>query len=275
MEEKEQKRTYPFLYPKILGKAFWLWWDNLSRLVLISFFSYLVNIPFLFVIFTLYSRVLFTAQPVDLVWAVIILLTVAGFSMFFPLITPIYWIVKKFEEGEYKKFFSDYWEGLKKLFWKSLALSTITALIWGLGSYAIFFYIQVRFLPEVLRWSLAIFSFWFLLTYTFMLIYLYPVMVYFPEESVFSWYKRAFLLYADNTFTTIAVWLTLIPIFIIAFVFIPVMPFMYGGFVSCLFISTYKVILRKYRPELAKEEEEKEKKRSIMDIFQPWKHWEE
>ncbi len=257
------------MWVKVLKEFFWLWWDNFSKNIIVSILGFLGNIPTLF--FTmglfLFMRVPFEAIPtqeeINLFWIVIAILF--GSSIFFPTQIGLLTVAKNFSSGEHKKFFAEFFDGIKQNLGKSI-LGTITgAIIYFLGVFAIIFYSTMFGLMSIIGLILTVITFWYLVVFTLFFVVLSLYIVFFPKDSIKTAISRSWVIMMDNVFIVFLTILTIVPIFIFAFISAVGMMLFYQGLVNSLLVGMFVVILRKYKIIDTPEDT-----RTIKDIFKPF-----
>lgn len=257
------------MWVKVLKEFFWLWWDNLSKNILVSILGFLANLPTLFFTMGLFvfMKVPFDVTPtqseVNSFWLVISVLF--GTSIFFPVQLGLLYVVKNFSMGEHKKFFAEFFEGMKMTISKSFLGMLFSALLYLLGVFAIIFYSTVFGLTSVIGIILSVITFWYLVVFTLFLVVLSLYIVFFPKDSLRTSIQRSWIIAMDNIIVVFLTSFTVVPIFIFSFVSAIGMLLLYQGLVNSLLVAMFVVILRKYKVI-----EEVEDNRTIRDVFRPF-----
>ncbi|MCS7298698.1 MAG: hypothetical protein RMJ37_01895 [Spirochaetia bacterium] len=257
------------MWVKVLKEFFWLWWDNFSKNILVSLLGFFANIPTLF--FTmglfLFMRVPFEATPtqgeINLFW--IVISTLFGTSIFFPTQIGLLTVAKNFSSGEHKKFFAEFFAGMKERIGKSLLGTVAGGLIYFFGTFAIVFYSNFFGLTNIFGIILTVITFWYLVTFTLFFVILSLYITFFPKDSIRTAISRSWVIMMDNVFVVFLTVLTIVPIFIFAFISAVGMALFYQGLVNSLLVAMFVVILRKYKII-----EDVEDTRTLKDIFKPF-----
>lgn len=257
------------MWVKVLKEFFWLWWDNFSKNIIVSILGFLANIPTLF--FTmglfLFMRIPFETTPtqaeVNLFWLVISVLF--GSSIFFPTQIGLLVVAKNFSSGEHRKFFAEFFSGIKELIGRSLLGTFAGAFFYFLGAFAIIFYSTFIGLNNILGVILAVITFWYLVVFTMFFVILSLYIVFFPKDSIKTAISRSWVIMMDNVFVVFLTLLMVIPIFVFSFISAVGMMLFYQGLVNSLLVAMFVVILKKYKIL-----EDVQDNRTIKDIFKPF-----
>ena len=257
------------MWAKVLKEFFWLWWDNLSKNILVSIMGFLVNIPTLAIVMGLFifMRVPFEVAPTyeELSYFWLIMAVLFGMSMFFPSQIALLGVVKRFATGGHKKFFAEFFEELK-LTWKKSLLGTLVApIVMFLGVFAIIFYISFFGADNIIGIVLAVITFWYLVVIVLFFVVLSVYIPFFPNDPLRVSIKRSWTIMMDNVFVVFLTVMMIVPIFVFNFVSAIGMLLLYQGLVNSLLVAMFVVILKKYKVI-----EDVEDNRTIRDIFRPF-----
>lgn len=257
------------MWVKVLKEFFWLWWDNFSKNIIVSIIGFLANVPTLF--FTmglfLFMRVPFETTPtqeeINLFWIVMSILF--GSSIFFPTQIGLLSVAKNFSTGEHRKFFAEFFGGIKRNLSKSILGTLSGAVIYFLGIFAIVFYSVVLGAQSILGIILTVVTFWYMVVFTMFFVILSLYIVFFPSDRIRTAINRSWVITMDNVFVVFLTLLTIVPVFIFAFISAVGMLLFYQGLVNSLLVGMFTVILKKYKII-----EEIEDTRTLKDIFKPF-----
>ncbi|MEN2997927.1 MAG: hypothetical protein ABDH28_02680 [Brevinematia bacterium] len=257
------------MWVKVLKEFFWLWWDNFSKNIIVSILGFLGNLPTLF--FTmglfLFMRVPFEATPtqseINLFWLVII--TLFGSSIFFPTQIGLLAVARNFSNGTHKKFFAEFFSGIKENFGKSVSGTLVGALVYFLGVFAIVFYLSFFGTTSIIGIALSVITFWYLVVFTFFFVILSLYVVFFPKDRIRTAISRSWVIMMDNVFIIFLTFLMVVPVFIFSFISAVGMMLFYQGLVNSLLVGMFVTILKKYKVI-----EDVEDNRTIKDIFKPF-----
>ncbi|MCX8028781.1 MAG: hypothetical protein N2712_02180 [Brevinematales bacterium] len=257
------------MWVKVLKEFFWLWWDNFSKNILVSILGFLANIPTLF--FTmglfLFMRVPFETTPsqgeINLFWIAVGVLF--GSSIFFPVQIGLLTVAKNFSTGEHKKFFAEFFSGMKERLAKSILGTIIGAVFYFFGIFAIVFYTNFFGITNIIGIILTVITFWYLVVFTMFFVVLSLYITFFPKDSIKTAISRSWIMMMDNVFIVFLTLLTIVPIFIFSFISAVGMILFYQGLINSLLIAMFVVILKKYKII-----EDVEDTRTIRDIFKPF-----
>ncbi|MGC8964493.1 MAG: hypothetical protein ACP5KI_03910 [Brevinematia bacterium] len=257
------------MWVKVLKEFFWLWWDNLSKNILVSILGFLANLPTLFFTMGLFvfMKIPFDVTPtqseINLFWMVMSVLF--GLSIFFPVQLGLLYVVKNFSLGGHKKFFSEFFEGVKLTIGRSLITMLLSAFLYFVGVFAIIFYSTFFGLTNIIGVVLSVITFWYLVIFTLFFVVLSLYIVFFPKDSLKTSIQRSWIIMMDNIIIVFLTSFTVVPIFIFSFVSAIGMILLYQGLVNSLLVAMFVVILRKYKVV-----EDIEDTRTIRDVFRPF-----
>ncbi|MGB9621914.1 MAG: hypothetical protein ACPL4C_05735 [Brevinematia bacterium] len=257
------------MWVKVLKEFFWLWWDNLSKNILVSILGFLANLPTLFFTMGLFvfMKIPFDVTPtqseINLFWMVMSVLF--GLSIFFPVQLGLLYVVKNFSLGGHKKFFSEFFEGVKLTIGRSLITMLLSAFLYFVGVFAIIFYSTFFSLTNIIGVVLSVITFWYLVIFTLFFVVLSLYIVFFPKDSLKTSIQRSWIIMMDNIIIVFLTSFTVVPIFIFSFVSAIGMILLYQGLVNSLLVAMFVVILRKYKVV-----EDIEDTRTIRDVFRPF-----
>jgi len=257
------------MWVKVLKESFWLWWDNLSKNILVSIMGFLVNIPTLAIVMGLFifMRIPFEATPTyeELSYFWLVISVLFGMSMFFPSQIALLGVAKRFATGEHKKFFAEFFEELKLTWKKSLIGTFVAPVIMFLGVFAIIFYLGFFGADSIIGIVLSVITFWYLVVIILFLVVLSIYIAFFPNDPLKISIKRSWAIMMDNVFVVFLTVMMVVPIFIFNFVSAIGMLVLYQGTVNSLLVGMFVVILKKYKVI-----EDDEDNRTIKDIFKPF-----
>ncbi len=257
------------MWVKVLKEFFWLWWDNFSKNIIVSVLGFVGNIPTLFFTMGLFIFVRIPIEPlpkqeeINLFWIVISVLL--GSSIFFPTQIGLLTVAKNFSTNTHKKFFAEFFQGIKENLSKSVLGTIAGGLIYFLGTFAMIFYSVFFGTNNILGIILTVLTFWYMVVFTLFFVVLSLYIVFFPKDSIRTSISRSWVIMMDNVFVVFLSVLTIVPIFIFSFISAVGMMLFYQGLVNSLLVAMFVVILRKYKIL-----EDIQDNRTIKDIFRPF-----
>lgn len=254
------------MFFKIVKRTFWTWWDNLSFSMLSSFLGGLN--PFYIIFLGTFTYIV---EDFSLVvdFKEFFLLLFGGVLPaihVFPTTIAAYSVQKRLIDKKSVKYFSEYWQDLKKYFGKGLVLTLICLLAGLLLAYSVLFYQQQ--LSGLLSMILTVISSVFFIILMFMQLIIvplvieddYPVKDYFLI-SVSMIFKKPLLLIPVLIFESLLLLLSFIPALSPVLVIIPLVAYL--GLVSIFRIWLFRYL--DDAPEIHKELGE----RSAGELFSP------